>query len=142
MGYDPSMIENSGGGRIEPGTYAYRVTSAEEKVFRSKNSGLELTLEVCVGSRVISVYERIPYIASCAWKIKKFAASAGFDPMRSPEPHQLVGMQGRAEFAKDAKGYLEVDEFLPKEDNTSAPSPTPMPTRAVVAAPAGDDVPF
>jgi len=59
--------------------------------------------------------------------------------VRSPEPHQLVGMQGRAEFAKDEKGYLEVDDFLPKEDNMSAPAPAPAP---VIAAPVGDDVPF
>ena len=142
MGYDPNMIESGGGGRVNPGTYAYRVVEATEEKFRSGNFGLRLKLDVLVGDRAIPVYERIAYKQNVMWKIRKFAESAGFDPKRSPDVHHLVGMQGRAEFAKDSKGYLEVDEFLPKEDNKSAPSPAPAPAPAVAAAPAGDDVPF
>jgi|TARA_Y100000310_G_scaffold35168_1_gene33264 hypothetical protein len=141
LGYDPNMIESGGGGRVNPGTYAYRVVEAVEKTFRSGNLGLELKLDVLVGDRAIPVYERIAYKQNVMWKMRKFAESAGFDPMRSPEVHQLVGMQGRAEFAKDSKGYLEVDEFLPKKDNASAPAPAPAPA-PVTAAPVGDDVPF
>tara|TARA_R110002110_G_scaffold125486_2_gene303445 strand:- start:1138 stop:1563 length:426 start_codon:yes stop_codon:yes gene_type:complete len=141
------MVEGGGGGRVQPGTYPYVIVESVEKKFRSGNFGLELKLNVLVGDRGIPVYERIPYLTSLAWKIRKFAASVGFDPQRSPDAHKLIGMQGRAEFVKDAKGWLELDEFLPKGENVdpvksaakvvAAPIAVPL-----VSGPVGDDVPF
>lgn len=142
LSYDPSSIPDSGGGRVQPGTYAYMVAEAVEKTFRSGSFGLELRLDVLVGDRAIPVYERIAYKPNVMWKIKRFAESAGFDAKNSPNVHQLVGMQGRAEFVKDSRGYLELDEFLPKEE-TGAPASFPARVAPVApAAPAGDDVPF
>ena len=142
LGYNPHAIPEKGGGRVQPGTYAYMIEEAVEKKFRSGNFGLELKLAVVGSDRSVPVYERIAYSPKTMWKIRKFAESAGFDPKNSPDVHQLVGMQGRAEFAKDSRGYLELDEFLPKEE-TGAPASFPARGAPVApAAPAGDDVPF
>ena len=147
LSYDPSSIPDSGGGRVQPGTYAYMVAEAVEKKFRSGSFGLELKLDVLVGDRAIPVYERIAYKPNVMWKIKRFAESAGFDAKNSPDVHQLVGLQGRAEFVKDSRGYLELDEFLPKGENAGPVKPvakaaaTPIAV-PLVSGPVGDDVPF
>lgn len=123
--------------KAEPGEYAFKVEDANEVRFKTGNEGLELRLLVAaLPNRDITVFDRLVYVDKARWKIDKFLASIGFDFFSPPELHDLYGKQGMASFVTGEKGYLEVEEYFPK-DASDASRPTSR-----QSVPYGDDLPF
>ena len=121
LGYNPEEKEE-GGGRAEEGDYDFVVDEAEEKTFRSGNSGLAVTLMVgAFADKDVKVFDRFVYLPQSLWKLEEFLAALGCDFNNSPDAHELVGMQGRASFVKGDKGYLEAETYAAASAN-NAPS--------------------
>jgi hypothetical protein len=145
LNYNPAQkVENEGSGKAQPGRYTFRVDDVQEKMFRSGNEGLSATLLVAVnGARDLKVFSNFVYTPKALWKLKEFFDAIGVDFEHPPEPWDLVGKTGVAEFVVGEKGYLEVDTFLPGSANAGRSKPAArLATMQQPVAALSDDVPF
>jgi hypothetical protein len=123
MRYNPTE-KVEGGGRAQPGEYAFVVEAAEETMFRSGNEGCKLTLQVAaMTDRDIKVFDYLIYQPQSLWRTEEFLTCLGFDFQRPPEVHQLVGKMGKASFITDKEtGYLRVKNYVSPSANNGPDS--------------------
>ena|SRR3990167_5843328 len=126
MRYAPNReaVESGGGGKAQPGEYAFTIDEAEEVTFKTGSEGLKLTLLVgAFESKDIKVFARLSYSEKAQWRLKQMMDSIGADFYSPPEDaRELEGLTGRAKFKCDEKGYLEVDEWLAGSANNGPDS--------------------
>ena len=117
------------------GDYAFKVLSAEEKTFSTRNKGIELVIEFSTNDRILETWVRYVYTPGGLKYFKEMCLGVGLTYDPPPDSAKdFINKTGVALFKRDAKGFLEPVKIYPKE---AAPQAS-----GFTSKPVADDVPF
>lgn len=146
MGYDPKAMDDSGSRDRSPlkaGRYPFRTASLEETRFQSGNNGAQGKLLVSFEGREVPCFVRFAYVPKALWKLREYMDCVGADFDNPPNPRELVGTKGVADFVLDEKGYFSVKRFLdPVEQTKHKLASSPRSSSKAPPVSVGDDAPF
>lgn len=130
---------------LPAGEYDFTIDKAEDKISRSQNEMIELSLTIFTGNGERRMKDWV--MDKVAHKLRHFAYAVGVGPMYEAGAlvaQELVGRSGKVILKQgkaqgDFPARNEVADYVPLKDA----KPTPAPTRVVpVSAPSDNDPPF
>ena len=136
-------------GAWPPGIYDAEVTSAVDKISKSGNDMIELTLQVYHpdDGATRQVFDWL--VEAMAFKLRHFCEATGLSAAYdagSLEAWQLEGKSVKVKLGIDAKAEIKRNKVMDYVVSTDAPHVRPAPMRAPAtskpADPFGDDIPF
>jgi len=117
--YDPDANEHS---PKPEGTYPFEIKKSEMKKYDKKDGGKGecLSIEFAVGDgKTFKSFDSFWFSDKALWRFKELMECLGLDFNHAPEPQDLVGYKGTADFtlgAPNDKGnrYLEPLKYIDK----------------------------
>ncbi len=116
-------------GPIPEGEYDFIVQDAEEKMSKTGNQYVSLTISVLVNGKQRNLkYQTISFAPKALWRLKQFCTATNMKPPREAE--QFLGVEGKCYVKEGDNGYPEVAYwgagYKPKQEKKTTASNHPF----------------